>query len=371
MRLRPPPLVLAILVTATACGRKLPPVAPLQVLPARVEPLRVSQEESDAVLRFPFPSRTTTGGPLAGLAKVTVYREILPAPSAAPPPKPPAGNLREREERLFLMRAEKVRDLSPAELYQAALGDDLVVRDSLSALFSAKRLGKVFLRYGVMVSSGAKKTSELSPLVAIRPLIPPAEPRDLQATVAEGSVCLEWRRPEAMLDGSRPVTVGAYAVYRREVAGGAEAVYEDPIALEKQEWFDDKSAQPDRKFVYTVRAAPSTEKPVVLGPPADEVFTDTRDVFPPARPEGFQVLAELDGNRLVWNPALAPDLDHYLVYKRARVTDRWPALPLRLNGTTWFDAGAGAETEYAVSAVDHAGNESAKAEGSTLRGGER
>src|ERR1035441_97399 len=61
----------------TGCGRKLAPEPPLQVLPARVEPVRLSQEGSDVVLRFPYPSQTNAGGTLTNLTGMTVYRELI------------------------------------------------------------------------------------------------------------------------------------------------------------------------------------------------------------------------------------------------------------------------------------------------------
>ena len=42
------------------------------MIPARPEPLRVTQEGSDVVLRFPFPSKTVQGAPLTNLTRVTV-----------------------------------------------------------------------------------------------------------------------------------------------------------------------------------------------------------------------------------------------------------------------------------------------------------
>ena len=60
--------LLALASAAAACGKKLPPEAPLQVIPARVEPLEVVQEGTDAVLRFPYPSRTVLGTSLASSA---------------------------------------------------------------------------------------------------------------------------------------------------------------------------------------------------------------------------------------------------------------------------------------------------------------
>lgn len=366
-------LSVATLTGAAGCGRKLPPEAPLQVLPAKVEPVRLSQEGSDAVLRFPYPSRTSTGTALEGLTKVTVYRELLPAPQGAMVPPSPAGAMREREERLFLTRAEKVRELTRSDLDAVTSGGDVIVRDSLSTLFAGKRLGRVFLRYGVTATRDRRKVSEISPLVTIRPLVPPGEPTGLTALVEEGLVCLEWERPAAMLDGTKPVTVEAYAVFRRECVPGAERVYEEPIAFEKLQWFVDRTVQPDRRYCYTVRGTPpgvprptggprGKEEPIALGPPADEVMADTRDVFPPPRPEGVQVLPEVDGNRLVWNPVLAPDLDHYRLYRRSGPSAPWERLPFAASDTTWFDTGRDLHAIYAVSAVDRSGNESPKSE---------
>lgn len=363
----------AAVLAGAACGRKLPPEAPLQVLPARVEPVRVTQEGSDTVLRFPYPSRTTTGAPLDGLSKVTLYRELLPAPTGAMTPPPPSGPARDREERLFLGRAEKVRELTRSDLDAATSGGDVILRDSLTGLFTGNRLGRVFLRYGLTATRDRRKVSEISPLVSIRPLVPPGAPRALTVLVEEGSVCLEWERPAAMLDGSLPVVVDTYAVFRREWAAGAEAVYDDPIAFEKHEWFFDRTAQPDRKYAYTVRGIPpgtprptgaprSKDEPVAYGPPADEVVADTRDVFPPPAPEGFQVLPELGGNRLVWNPVLAPDLDHYRLYRRNAAGSPWERLGPVGADTTWFDPGPGRSVTYAVTAVDRSGNESPRAE---------
>src|ERR1017187_10735438 len=73
----------------TGCGRKLAPEPPLQVLPARVEPVRLSQEGSDVVLRFPYPSQTNAGGTLTNLTGVTVYRELIGAREGERPREAP------------------------------------------------------------------------------------------------------------------------------------------------------------------------------------------------------------------------------------------------------------------------------------------
>lgn len=356
--LRAGPLLLAA-VLAAGCGRKVAPVAPLLVVPARPEPLRVTQEGSDVVLRFPFPSKTVQGAPLTNLTRVTVWREIVPAATGARAPEPPKEAAeREREEKLFRQRAEAIRDLPRASLDEVTVGSEIVVRDSMLPLFLEKRLGRVFLRYGVTATRDVKRVSPLSPLVSVAPRVPPSEPRGLAATVEEGRVCLEWLEPAGMLDGSTPAAVAGYAVYRRDVSDDA---YGEPIGVAVRSPYVDATAAAGKRLLYTVRAAPTADRPPVLGPAADEVLADTRDVFPPGAPEGLLVLAEEKGNRLVWNPVLARDLAGYRVWARDG-EGAWRLLADGLTDPAWWDAGAPPGRRYGVTAVDASGNESTRGE---------
>lgn len=344
-------------VLLSACGKKLPPQAPLQVIPARIEPLRVTQQGSDVVLRFPYPSVTATGETLTALSDVTVYRELLPAPKGAKPPEPPKGAERDRAERDFKARAQPVVTLDRNGLDEATTGGEILVRDSLYKVAEAGQLGRVFLRYGAVATRDRKHPSPMSPLVTIFPLVPPDQPIALSAMLEERRACISWQPPDRMLDGTSKTVVGAYAVYRRLEADEA---YDEPLAVvSRGREYVDSSVEPGRRYVYTVRAAPGPDAPLVLGPPADELLVDTRDVFPPAPPEALLVLAEERDNRLVWNPVLASDLAGYRVYRRTAGRG-WEKVG-DVTAPTFVDAGAPAGTEYAVSAYDRSGNESAHA----------
>lgn len=346
---------ISLLLFLFACGRKLPPQAPLLVLPARVEPLRISQEGSDVVLRFAYPTVTNAGATLTNLTKVTVLREVDGIREGQRIPPPPADTAqREREEKLYRARAETLAELAPRDLDPLTAGPDVVYRDSLLALYREKRIGRVLLRYAVTATRDARRVSELSPIASIVPRVPPEKPLRLVPTVEESRVCLDWWPPAAMLDGSAPALVAGYAVYRRDAS---DDEYDDkPLGVViGATTYVDETARPDRAYVYTVRAAPAAELPLILGPAADQAPVSTRDVFPPRAPEGVLALAESGGTRLVWNPSLAPDLAFYRVYRldgagRTRVADG-------LKDPLWFDAGAAGRT-YGVTAVDKAGNES-------------
>jgi len=348
-------LPLFLLVLLPGCGRKLAPEPPLQVLPARVEPVRLSQEGSDAVLRFPYPSKTSAGETLTNLTGLTVYRELIGAREGQQPPETPVETAsRAREEKGFRARAETIQTLTRTELDAATVGADVVVRDPLVPLFREGRLGRVFLRYGVTATRDRKKASELSPLVAFLPQVPPDRPFRVVPTVEEARVCLDWLAPVAMLDGVRPAKIAGYAIYRR---GASDEEYEDrPLGVAiGATTYVDATVTPDRNYVYTVRAAPVVSLPLILGPAADEVPVSTVDVFPPPAPEGVLVLAEEGGARLVWNPSLAGDFAFYRVYRGEN--GGWTRIADELKEPVYFDAGASGSA-YGVTAVDKAGNES-------------
>lgn len=348
-------LVLLVSALLPGCGRKLPPQAPLLVLPARVEPVRISQEGSDVALRFPYPSLTNAGGTLTNLTKVTVLREIAGAHEGQRvPPPPPDAAQRAREEKAFRSRAETIAELSPVDLDAATVGSDIVFRDPLIPLYREKRIGRVMLRYAVTATRDKKRVSELSEIASIIPRVPPDRPLRVVPTVEENRVCLDWWPPAAMLDGGTPAVVAGYAIYRREAG---EEEYDDKplgVAIGAMTYVDE-TARPDRAYVYTVRAAPVADVPLILGPAADQVAVSTKDVFPPPEPEGLLILAESGGTRLVWNASLAPDIASYRVYRldggaRTLLADG-------LKDPLFFDAGEKGRA-YGVTAVDKSGNES-------------
>ena len=339
-----------------AAGRKLPPEAPLLVLPARVEPVRISQEGSDVVLRFPYPTVTNSGSTLTNLTKVTVTREIQSIREGqGMPPPPPDAAARERDEKLFRGRAETVAELSARDLDAATAGADLVVRDPLIPLYREKRLGHVLLRYGVTATRDKKRVSDLSPITAIIPRVPPDRPLHVVPIVEESARLPRLVATASMLDGTTPAVVAGYAVYRRE---STEEEFDDqPIgrrARRRRRTWTRRRARTSPTSTPSARPrsprcrSSSGRRPI-------ESPVSTKDVFPPPAPEGLLVLAEGSGTRLVWNPSSRADLAFYRVYRRdgesrERIADG-------LKDPLFFDAGASGRT-YEVTAVDKAGNES-------------
>ena len=355
---RAAPLLLAAALAA-GCGRKIAPEAPLLVIPARPEPLRVAQEGGDVVLRFPFPTKTVQGSPLTNLTKVTVFREIVPAPPGARAPEPAKETAeREREEKLFRQRAEIVRELDRAGLDEVTVGSEIVVRDPMLPLYLEKRLGRVFLRYGVAATRDRKRVSPLSPLVSIVPRVPPSQPLALSATVEEGRVCLEWLEPAGMVDGTTPATVAGYAVYRRDAA---EEAYDEWVGVVARSPFVDESAPAGKEArLHGPRRAdggPSSRPRAGgrRGPRRHARRLSAGGSRRAPRPGGGRRepahLEPVPGAR----PRRVPRL-------RARRRRGVAAAGRRPDGPGVLDAGAPRGRRYGVTAVDASGNESRREE---------
>ena len=319
--------------------------------------MRLSQEGSDVVLRFPYPSKTNAGETLTNLTGVTVYRELIGAREGERPPEAPKdAAARAREEKGFRARAEAIQKLTRTELDAATVGADVVVRDPLVPLYREGRIGRVFLRYGVTATRDRKKASELSPLVALLPRVPPDRPFRVVPTVEEARVCLDWSAPVAMLDGARPAKVAGYAVYRRD-AGDEE--YEDrPLGVVDRR--DDVRRRDGR-------ARPEVRLHRARGARRGAAAHSRPGVRRGARVDGGRVSAGTLRTASSSSPRRAARASCGTRASRATSppiasiaarTARGNGSREDLKDPVYFDAGVSAR-EYGVTAVDKSGNESA------------
>ena len=288
---------------------------------------------------------------------MTVYRELIGAREGERPPEAPKdAAARAREEKGFRARAEAIQKLTRTELDAATVGADVVVRDPLVPLYREGRIGRVFLRYGVTATRDKKKASELSPLVALLPRVPPDRPFRVVPTVEEARVCLDWSAPVAMLDGARPVKVAGYAVYRRD-AGDEE--YEDRplgVAIGATTYVDATvGARPEVRLHGARgarRGAASHSRPGVRRGARRRRRTCFRRTLRTASSSSPRRAARAScGTRA--SRATSPPIASI-----AARTARGRRIAQDLKDPVYFDAGVSAR-EYGVTAVDKSGNESA------------
>lgn len=196
----------------------------------------------------------------------------------------------------------------------------------------------------VRLGNAKGRMSPWSNFVTLKVMPALARPTQLRAVATATGVLIDWAAQAKL-----------WKIYRF-----AESDKEPvEMATVKEPKFIDIGAAFDAKYQYTVvalagDAVSETSEPVTITPV---------DTFAPAAPQGLSALAGPTAAQLSWERNQEPDLALYRVY-RASGDSVFARIAESPSAASYRDAGmkAGQSYRYAVSAVDHKGNESPKSE---------
>ena len=369
-------LSLALVALGLACGKKGPPLPPLQGMTPRVIDLEVSQAGRGARATFTLPIRPD--------AKLVDYetrgvelwrREARPQgtrPVTGPPPRqvtqgdpgaplPPDVPLKD-----FTKGATLVASVAGSELFDfLSLPVLQLIDPSLPTDIPADGL-----EYAVILKSDVRASGTVSNLVTMKPLPAPDMPTSVVAEAIEGAVRVSWTAathaappPSAETEipedasgkASPPPPSGPIAVNVYRAVDGApfapEPIEGSPF---KGSAFTDDEVISGTTYRYILRSVTQSGDGSVESDPSPEVSAQYRDVFSPASPKGLRVIPEAGRVNLVWNPSAERDLGGYHVYRRPRGGE-WQQLDTApLPSATFTDrlAPVGTPLEYAVTAHD-------------------
>lgn len=310
-------LVLAALLAA-GCGYVGEPQPPLANVPSRVSDLTVVQRGARMVAQFTVPRMTTEGMPIKSPLHLDLrigpggdpFREDDWAAGATPWPEGPVTN--------------------GSATYEIPI-----------AAWTGKQVV-----LGARVAGTNGKLSGWSNFVTVSVVAPPEPPADVRAEAVANGVRLTWRSQGA-----------AFRIFRG--SGNENFV---ALADTAQPPWTDTSTQFGKSYTYRI------ETIIKLGDnrqaesdPSVEISIAPKDIFPPAVPTGLHATATPNSIELSWEANTEPDLAGYRIYRAApgggfeKIADT-PALP------SYSDHGIehGRAYRYAISAVDQAGNESAR-----------
>ncbi len=188
-----------------------------------------------------------------------------------------------------------------------------------------------------------------------------------------GRVFVSWMRSVADRAQARLVT--AYRVWRRGPTSTAVGAGVTRPALE---YWEEVAEIPATALIGYSCAAPTTQDSMRTGNPYTAFYVQTVttnaitsyasapdsgysvDNLSP-RPPGVPAASVVSGGvALEWQPADAPDLDGYRIY-RSTTEDAWSAIATTRQ-TRWIDTSPAEAARYAIAAVDIHGNESQRAE---------
>jgi len=348
-------VLVALLVSfGVACGKRRPPLPPTERVQQRTESLSGIQRGNQVILSWPAPRRNAPDPSVQSIRRIDVYR-------LAEKPRAPLA-LTEEE---FGARSTLIGSVTYDEIKNA--GDTLTYTDNLELAGEPARL-----RYAVRYVNAAGQRAAFSNFLLLEPAVRVANPPILIVTgkeISEDAITVSWQPPTANIDGSTPVNLLGYNVYR--VAESESEVSPAPIntALVAGTRYIDQNFKFGETYRYIVRSVSlGTEGGQVESLNSNPITVSPKDVFAPSAPTSITVAAA-PGRLSIFFPANPEaDVAGYYIY---RSTD--PDLPknqwTKLNGalltrTTYQDekVESGKRYYYYLIAVDEAGNVSAESE---------
>jgi hypothetical protein len=336
-----------------ACGKRLAPLPPIENVPQRTELLSGVQRGNRVILSWPAPLRNAPAGRLQSIRRIDIYR-LAERPDAPLP-------LVEEE---FAARATLIGSVTYETMQNS--GDTLNYIDTLELAGQPTRL-----RYALRYVNASGQRAGFSNFLLIEPAARIAEPPTLisPAEETETAITIRWRPPVANIDGSTPVNLLGYNVYR--TSQSQTEISQTPInnALVAGTEYSDKNFQFGEQYNYIVRSVSlGTGGAQVESLNSNVVAVAPRDVYPPSAPTSITV-APAPGRLSLFFPANPErDVAGYNIY---RSTD--PNMPLQnwtklndapITRTTFQDetVASGVKYYYYLTAVDTAGNLSVPSE---------
>jgi hypothetical protein len=335
---------------SAACGKRHPPLPPVERVPQRTELLSGVQRGNQVILSWPAPRRNASDESVQSIRRVDVYRLA----EAVGDPLP----LTEEE---FSARATLIGSVTEEQITGAA--DTLAYTDELSLSEPVR------LRYAVRYVNAAGQRASFSNFLLIEPAASVSQPPVVAQNpeIKADAVVIRWDAPPSNVDGTRPANLLGYNVYRSARSQNEPAG--TPLNSRPVEpgvtSFADQAFAFGEEYVYVVRAVSlGTGGEPVESLNSNAVTVKPLDVFPPSAPTGLTAAASPSPLRISIFFAVSPERD-VAGYNLYRSTDadlpkeQWTKLNRELLERTTFQdesVRSGQRYFYYVTAVDSAGN---------------
>ena len=293
------------------------------------------------VLSWPNPQRNAGEGSVQSIRRVDVYR--VAEKTNAPLPM---------TEEEFAARATLVGSVPFDEIKNAQ--QDLTYRDTLELAEPAR------LRYAIRYVNAAGQRAAFSNFLLIEPAAKVANPpTNVTTEFSETAIMIKWEAPKTNVEGSTPVNLLGYNVYRRSATEKTTLetlLNQSPITTTE---FRDRTFKFGERYVYLVRSVSLG----TLGKPVESLNSNIKeaspiDIYPPSAPTGVQIGPAPGRLSVFWAANPETDVAGYLVYRSTDATlpkDRWTNLTTALwTRTTFTDENVepGKTYYYYVIAVD-------------------
>lgn len=318
----------------------------------RTESLSGAQQGNQVVLSWPAPQRNAPDRSVQSIRRIDVYR------LAEKPGTPTALTEEEFAARSTLIGSVTYEQIETAD-------DNLTYTDTLELAGEPTRL-----RYAVRYVNASGQRAAFSNFLSIEPAARIARPPVLQnATITEAAVTLSWQPPSANIDGSTPVNLLGYNVYRLDESQTESAQTPVNSALLSGTQYADKTFRFGAAYRYIVRSVSlGTEGAQVESLNSNSISVAPRDTFRPSPPSDISVAAAPGRLSIFFRANPEPDIAGYNIYRSTDPNQpkaNWTKLnQALLTRTTYLDERVepGQRYYYYLTAVDVTGNVSEASE---------
>ncbi|MEP7212187.1 MAG: hypothetical protein ABI791_03885 [Acidobacteriota bacterium] len=325
------------------CGKRKPPLPPKERVAQRVE-ISGFQRGNNVILSWKMPARNAAAGSLLNIARADVYR--LTEPLTAP------QTLSEEE---FAGRSVLVAAI-PLQDSDFAL-KTMSYTDSLQFAGQAARL-----RYAIRFVNSSGQKAAFSNFYLIEPASKVAvAPDSLTAVLSQERVVLAWQAPAANVDGSMPVNILGYNIYRSlSETEPAKLLNKTPISDRS---YEDRFFEFNKSYLYFVRTVSlGTDGQPVESSESNIFKLNAKDVFAPSAPAAITLAATPTTISIFFAINPETDVAGYRIYRStdpSLAKKDWPLLTEELlTANTFQDTHikTGTIYYYYITAVDKTGN---------------
>jgi predicted phage tail protein len=338
------PLAIAF---GASCGKRRPPLPPIERVQQRTELLSGVQRGNQVILSWPAPRRNASDQSVQSIRRIDIYRLA----------EKPGAPLALTEEE-FATRSTLIGSVTYDEIKSGA--DALTYVDTLELAGQLTRL-----RYAVRYVNAAGQRASFSNFLLLEPAARIALPPTLITTgkeQGEEAITITWQPPGSNIDGSTPVNLLGYNIYRLTEPESEMAQPINDTLISGTE-YQDRNFKFGQTYRYVVRAVSlGTEGAQVESVNSNSISVSPKDIYAPSAPASITVAAA-PGRLSIFFPANPEaDVAGYNIY---RSTDpdlpknKWNKLnPGLLTRTTFQDerVESGQRYYYYLTAVDQAGN---------------
>jgi len=241
-------IIIAIIISVSACGRKGDPIVSRLSPPAPVTNINGFTKDSSAILSWEIPAKNMDGTKLKDLSKFTILR----------------ADVRDRETGGCGCAFVKIAVIDIQKPEPAAIKENSVIFiDKGDDLFPAGLTYKIPYSYKIIVEARSGLLSPESEEIILIPTKPPDPPSGFKASVQNETVILRWEPSKGDVKG--------YNIYRSKTKGSYSdtAVNKELIKADNGS-FADIGLEPG-DYYYIIRAADTITPPYNEGPDSEEI----------------------------------------------------------------------------------------------------